>query len=122
MSSDEDPNQKGRRGLLVALCGVGSAAYGAALLGPAVPFLSSGRASGGGERWIRVAQLERLKEGAPERVRIVGDEHDAFTVTRDKTLGSVWLSRKGDTVSALSAECPHLGCAVALDPSGESFG
>jgi cytochrome b6-f complex iron-sulfur subunit/menaquinol-cytochrome c reductase iron-sulfur subunit len=114
-----------RRGALKALAVVGGCAYAGALAVPSLPFLTSspeGKESSGGDgNWLRVAKLDALKEGKPERVKLKGDQRDAFTVTKDQTIGSVWLTRSGDAVSALSAECPHLGCAIDLRPGGESF-
>jgi menaquinol-cytochrome c reductase iron-sulfur subunit len=39
---------------------------------------------------------------------------DAWTAATDVPLGAAWLRRTGDTVTALSGTCPHLGCAIAL--------
>jgi menaquinol-cytochrome c reductase iron-sulfur subunit len=111
-----------RRGALEMLVVAGSAAYAAALVVPAGRFLASGAAGTHGERWLRVVRLDALDEGAPTRVQVKGDQRDAFTVTPARTLGSVWLSRKGSEVSALSSECPHLGCAVDLADGGKAFG
>ena len=115
-----------RRGALKALAVIGGCAYAGALAVPSLPFLVSSpegaKASGDGDgNWLRVAKLDALKEGKPERVKLEGDQRDAFTVTKNQTIGSVWLTKSGDDVRAMSAECPHLGCAIDLRPSGESF-
>ncbi|HHH27408.1 MAG TPA: Rieske (2Fe-2S) protein [Polyangiaceae bacterium] len=125
-ASGANESRAPRRGALKTLAVVGGCAYAGALVVPALPFLVSSpdgaKASGDGEgNWLRVAKLEALKEGKPERVKLKGDQRDAFTVTKNQTIGSVWLTRLGDDVSALSAECPHLGCAIDLRPSGETF-
>ena len=122
-SSGEPP----RRGALRMLVAAGSAVYAGALAVPALRYLGStgpeGASGGGGkERWMRVAPLNSLPEKTPTRVKVSGDERDAFTITRNKTLGSVWLQRSGDKVTAMSAECPHLGCAIDLGGDGKSFG
>lgn len=115
-----------RRGALKTLAVVGGCAYAGALVVPSLPFLAS-RPSGPKDRgdgegtWLRVAKLDGLKEGKPERVKLKGDQRDAFTVTKNQTIGSVWLTKLGDTVTALSAECPHLGCPIDLRPSGEAY-
>lgn len=121
----EEPKATGtdRRGALGALVGVGSLAYAGALAAPGYRYLTGGGAAQqpSKESWKRVAKLDQLKEGAPERVKVVGETRDAFTISRNQTLGSVWLHREGDTVRALSAECPHLGCAVDVGGDGASF-
>ena len=115
-----------RRGALKTLAVVGGCAYAGALIVPSLPFLASTPKGPRPEeeiegRWLRVAKLDRLEEGKPARVKLKGDQRDAFTVTKDQTIGSVWLTKLGETVSALSAECPHLGCSIDLRPSGEAF-
>jgi menaquinol-cytochrome c reductase iron-sulfur subunit len=112
-----------RRGALRSLVTLGTVAYAGALAAPAAAFLAGAAGgSGGGQRWLRVAALADLPNGQPHRVKVVGNERDAFTVTRDELLGSVWLIREGDRVRALSATCPHLGCAVDLSADRKSFG
>ncbi len=127
--ADEGKEDEGtdRRGALSVLVGVGSVAYAGALAVPGFQYLNgSGPAppssSGSKEHWKRITQLETLGEGKPERVKIVGETRDAFTLTRGQTLGSVWLQRTGDTVRALSSECPHLGCAIDLTGDSKSYG
>jgi menaquinol-cytochrome c reductase iron-sulfur subunit len=45
---------------------------------------------------------------------------DAWLSARDVVLGAAWVRRPAESqVQALSAVCPHLGCAVAWD--GKSF-
>lgn len=119
---NEHPQQQPRRRALAVLVGAGSAAYAGALALPAVRFLTPLETSDGNASFVRVARLDALDDGVPLRVRVRGDRRDAFTVTRELTLGSVWLRRAGNEVTAMSAECPHLGCAVALADDHKSFG
>jgi len=96
----------------------GSALFAGGLVVPAYKFISTeGGGGGGGERWFRLTKLDSLADGKPTRVRIVGEQRDAFTVARGQILGSVWLLRNGDKVKALSAICPHLGCAIDMGSS-----
>ena len=113
-----------RRGALGTLIGVGSLAYAGGLAVPAFQYLNDtgGEGQTGAEQWKRVAKLDQLPDGKPERVKIVGETRDAFTVSRGQTLGSVWLQRSGDVVRAMSAECPHLGCAIDLGSDEKSYG
>jgi menaquinol-cytochrome c reductase iron-sulfur subunit len=113
---------EGRRGALTLLFGLGTAAYAGALLVPACGYLAGGTAAAGEkERWTRVAKLSQLGEGVPERVKVIGEQRDAFTLSTGQTLGSVWLIKTGEAVRALSAECPHLGCAVDKTGDGKGF-
>jgi cytochrome b6-f complex iron-sulfur subunit/menaquinol-cytochrome c reductase iron-sulfur subunit len=116
-----------RRGALKALIVLGGLAYAGALAAPGASFLAGtagdgAGASGGHARWIRVGRLDDLRPSEPRRLQLIGDERDAFTVTKDQMLGSVWVVREGDQVRAMSATCPHLGCAIDLGADRKSFG
>jgi menaquinol-cytochrome c reductase iron-sulfur subunit len=115
------PNKERRR-TLELLVAAGSAVYAGSLVVPAARFLAPTAGADEQGRWIRVAKLDAVKEGQPTRVQLRGEQRDAFTVTADVTLGSVWLTRHGNDVRALSAECPHLGCAVDVASNGANFG
>ncbi len=110
-----------RRGALKVLVAAGSVVYAGALAGTAASFATGTSSEASRERWLRTVKLTDLPEGEPRRVVIVGDSRDAFTVTRAEQLGSVWLTRKGNEVRALSATCPHLGCAIDLAPEKKGF-
>ena len=121
--TDEQEPDGGRRGALGTLVMVGSAAYAGAMAVPAYGFLAgeSPKGGAGNENWIRIAQLQALPEGVPTRVKVSGTLRDSFTVTKNMTLGSVWVQRSGNKVSVLQAECPHLGCAIDLTGDKKSF-
>lgn len=118
----EAPADGSRRGALKVLVTAGSIAYAGALAGVGASFVTSTGGEAVRERWLRAVRLDDLAEGEPRRVVMVGDTRDAFTVTPAEQLGSVWLVRKGAEVSALSATCPHLGCAIDLAGDRKSFG
>jgi cytochrome b6-f complex iron-sulfur subunit/menaquinol-cytochrome c reductase iron-sulfur subunit len=98
---------------------VGSCAIAAATAIPAAAFVAAPLSSkGGGGRWVRTLRLDQLVEGQPKRVAIVDDRRDAWTVERGVELGSVWVVKHGNGVTAFSAVCPHLGCSVNVAPEG----
>lgn len=113
-----------RRGALRKLVALGGLAYAGALAVPAASFVASTGGSGGkgSARWVRVGRLADLPVGEPRRLHVIGDERDAFTLTRDQMLGSVWLVREGSNVRAMSSTCPHLGCSIELNADKKSFG
>ncbi len=135
--SDEDPTPEGRsettaphpspapsrRGVLGGMVVAGSAAYAGGLGVVGYGFLAGERGKGqaAGERWVRLVQLSALPAGEPRRFKVQGDVRDAFTVQKAMTLGSVWLQKQGDEVLAMSAECPHLGCAIDLAGDAKGF-
>lgn len=110
-SSDDQPRPP-RRVVTLAVV-VGSCAIAAATAIPAAAFVAAPIGSkGNAGRWVRTIRLDQLVEGAPKRVAIVDDRRDAWTIERGVELGSVWLMKNGDQITAFSAVCPHLGCSV----------
>ena len=113
-----------RRTLLHALIAVGGAAISGLMAIPGVSYLLDpllrGRKDQG--RWIRVADLSTLDEDVPVSAAVVGEQVDAWTRFPETRLGTVWLRRLGkDSVQALTAECPHLGCAIAFDKDNKHY-
>ncbi len=109
-----------RRALALGVV-AGGCAFAAAALAPAGRFvLAPAFGAAGKGSWVRTVRRSALREGEPTRVAIVADRRDAWTLEHDVQLGSVWLSKKGDVVSAFSAVCPHLGCSVDAVPGGFS--
>jgi len=107
-----------RRSLTLAVV-VGSCAIAAAAAIPAAAFVAAPIGSKGpAGRWVRTLRLDQLVEGEPKRVAIVDDRRDAWTIERGVELGSVWLVKHGDKVTAFSSVCPHLGCSVNIAPGG----
>jgi cytochrome b6-f complex iron-sulfur subunit/menaquinol-cytochrome c reductase iron-sulfur subunit len=85
--------------------------------------VSTGAAGGRKDaRWVRVGRFSDLPDGEPRRMAVVDDDRDAFTVTRNQQLGSVWVIREGTGVRAMSSTCPHLGCSIDVNADKKSFG
>lgn len=87
-------------------------------------FLDPLRRGGGGGRFIPVADLAAIPaDGVPRRFSVIADRKDAWTGYEAEPIGAVWLRREpgADTVQALSAICPHAGCAVDMAPGGGCF-
>jgi len=68
--------------------------------------------------------VEQFRVGAePRRVDIVAPVvKDAWLAARNVVLGAAWIRRtEPDKIVALSAVCPHLGCAVGWDAAAGNF-
>jgi menaquinol-cytochrome c reductase iron-sulfur subunit len=68
--------------------------------------------------------VEQFRVGAePRKVDIVAPiVKDAWTAARNVVLGAAWVHRTApDKIVALSAVCPHLGCAVGWDAGAGNF-
>ena len=123
MGNEHDANES-RRGALTKLVVVGGAAFGCALAAPAAVFVTAPLRGGGavGERWVKTVRITDLVDGQPKKVAIVADQRDAWTLSKDVELGAVWLTKRGNDVSAFSVVCPHLGCSINAGANGDGFG
>lgn len=114
--ADDDPDR--RKFLKVATtCAVG----GGAVLAVGVPSLRL-LAHGAGTVTV-TTPTEALDLGPVDRFKVGGDPRkvdviaplvrDGWTSARDVVLGSAWVRRvDAGRIEALSAVCPHLGCAI----------
>ena len=69
-----------------------------------------------------VLPLDRLQDGKPVRVTLrVERARDAWNALENVTLGSAFLVRDGDKVTAFSTVCPHAGCAVDWESEHGTF-
>jgi quinol---cytochrome c reductase iron-sulfur subunit, bacillus type len=114
--------EDGRRKTLKKLVTGGTAVVAAGTALPPVRLLLAPvfDASGGKEKWTRVARLDDLADGKPKRVAVVSELKDAWTRYEHENLGAIWLLRDKDEVRALSVTCPHLGCGIEF--TGGGFG
>lgn len=67
---------------------------------------------------------EQFRVGAdPRRVEVVAPiVKDAWMAARNVVLGAAWIRRTApDKLVALSAICPHLGCAIGWDGAAGNF-
>lgn len=77
----------------------------------------------------RVARLADLPVSVPREVPVRDVRRDAWTTYPEETIGRVWLVRRTDdsaspeasVVDCFSTACPHLGCAIGLDPARKKF-
>ena len=122
--ADDDPDR--RKFLGVATCAVG----GAAALAVGIPVLRlfvapvSATTVTGPSEPLDLGLLDRFRVGAePRKVEIIAPVvKDAWTAARNVVLGAAFLRRPtADKVIALSAVCPHLGCAVGWDAAAKNF-
>lgn len=102
-------------GLVLAIPGA------AFVLSPVLKRTEDAGDTGGDDGFRPIAKLSDLEEGIPRVFPILGKTTDAWVRYPEEPIGSVWIIRHGKDVTAYSAECPHLGCAVGLGPDGNSF-
>ncbi|TMQ13713.1 MAG: Rieske (2Fe-2S) protein [Deltaproteobacteria bacterium] len=120
--ADEDR----RRFLKVATCAIGGG-VGLAVAGPVLTLL----ADPAGKTTVTtpttpldLGPAEQFRAGAePHRVDVVAPIiKDGWTAARDVVLGAAWVRRTApDKLVALSAVCPHLGCAIGWDAIAGNF-
>jgi len=74
------------------------------------------------DEFLKVASVDELLVGKPRRVVVVNDRTDAWNLYRQDTIGVVFLLRTADgQVSALNANCPHLGCQVSFKSDDQLY-
>ena len=121
-ASDPPADLVGRRRFLRWASGAG-AARSALLVGiPAVSaFLSPGFKRPVKRDWIKVADdVATLDVGTPVKVDFVEVSRDAWVESR--TLRTVWLyTEDGETFTAYSGTCTHLGCSFGFDTEKKIF-
>ncbi|MGE0550788.1 MAG: ubiquinol-cytochrome c reductase iron-sulfur subunit [Kofleriaceae bacterium] len=115
-----------RKFLKVASCAIGGG-VGAMVAVPTLRLL----ASPAGEITVTsprepldVGSVERFVVGAPpRRVEVVAPMlKDGWTAARNVVLGAAWIRRPAaDKIDAISAVCPHLGCAVGWDTAAGNY-
>lgn len=104
-----------RRNVLKVLAGCATTAAAGVSIVPALGLIAESARGGDASEndWVRVARLEALRTGSPEKFAVVGTEVDAWSRAPDRRIGAVFLVREGDaSVRAYSAICPHLGCSI----------
>ena len=106
-------NRRGFLAQVVALIG-GSIALMVPVVVGIVTSLNPLSQKGSGGRFFRLTSLDLLPEGGPpQRIPVIAERIDAWNRFPDEPIGTVWLRRTGPkTVEALSAVCPHAGCAI----------
>jgi Rieske Fe-S protein len=120
--ADEDR----RKFLKVATCAIGGG-VGLAVAGPALVLLADPATKvtvTGPTAPLDLGPAEQFRAGAePRRVDVVAPViKDAWTAARNVLLGAAWIRRTApDKLVALSAVCPHLGCAVGWDTAAGNF-
>jgi menaquinol-cytochrome c reductase iron-sulfur subunit len=120
----DDPDR--RRFLKVTTCALGAGA-GIALVVPAVRiFLAPATETTvtGPTTPLDVGLIDKFRIGAePRKVEVIAPiVKDAWTAARDVVLGAAYIRRTApDKVEALSAVCPHLGCAIGWESAAGSF-
>jgi quinol---cytochrome c reductase iron-sulfur subunit, bacillus type len=123
---DDRRSEMPRRGFLglftVALGGL----MGLVLAVPGAAYvLSPLRKRGRDGQYRTLTHLKELEVGVPQSYAIIEERQDAWVKYPPEPVGSVWLIRQEEgsdpPVIALTAECPHLGCAINLMADGKGF-
>lgn len=87
------------------------------------PILKRRDKGGGSDGFLRAASVSELPtSGTPERFVLRADIHDAWTLYRNRVLGSVYLRlMPNGQVIAFNDTCTHLGCKVDYQAANKRF-
>lgn len=116
-----------RRGVYRLVTGALAGLIASALAIPAVAYvltpLLRGRSQSGG--FTPIARFGDLQPQVPQAFPVIESRTDAWVRYPPEPVGTVWLIRQPEGIEppvvALSAECPHLACAITLSPDGQTF-
>ena len=120
--SESDPDR--RKFLKVATCAVGGG-VGLVMAAPVIGLVvdPAGKTTVTAPTApLDLGSADRFRIGAPPvKVDVIAPMvKDGWTSARDVVLGAAYIRRTSPTtVEALSAVCPHLGCAIGFD--GQKF-
>ncbi len=125
-SPEAHPIAAPRRGFLSFLAGAIGAIVGLIPLGAGAvffmdPILRKRTGTDGG--LLRAADLSQLPEdGTPIRVTLRSDIVDAWTIYRDRVIGSIYVRlMPNGQVLVFNDTCTHLGCKVDYQPAEKRF-
>lgn len=122
MESDNQKNEPLSR--RQALKRVGGGAAGLALAGVLTPLLRffafpiEKDPTPSSDTLLSAGPVARFPEGKPVKVVLKGQRIDGWTRESDVKVGSVWVTRRGNSFDVFSSICPHLGCAVNAEKDG----
>lgn len=111
-----------RRRFLRWMGGIGATLMGLIVGVPALSaFFSPALKKPSKKSWIRVADdVSTLDIGVPIKVDFIEETNDAWVESR--ALRSVWLyTEDGETFTAFSGVCTHLGCSYAFDADKKRY-
>jgi menaquinol-cytochrome c reductase iron-sulfur subunit len=127
-SSDSCSHAEPRRGFLekaaaIVLGGlVGLVPFAAGALCFLDPVLRSRGDKSGAGGFLRAANLSELPDdGSPQRFTLRSDVRDAWSLYRNRVIGSIYLRKIGSQVIAFNDTCTHLGCKVDFQASNKRF-
>jgi menaquinol-cytochrome c reductase iron-sulfur subunit len=76
-------------------------------------------------KFARICPLDALPaDGMPREFAVIADVSDAWTHAAAQRIGAVFLTRSSkdpNEVTAFTATCPHLGCAVEFDAAKKEY-
>ena len=121
----DDPDR--RKFLKVSTCALGAGA-GLALVIPTLRLIAapgSATTVTGPSEPLDLGLLSRFRFGAePMKVEVIAPiVKDAWTAAHNVVLGAAYLMKTpgSDIPTALSAVCPHLGCAIGWDGTAKNY-
>ena len=121
-SGDSRDGEKLHRRRFLRWASALGAALSAAMVGiPSLAaFFTPGFARPRPKAWLKVADADKLDIGTPVKVDFVEEVNDAWVESR--ALRTVWLyTDDGESFTAFSGVCTHLGCSFALDTERDIY-
>jgi len=89
-------------------------------IGGLIAFLNPLRQRSAAGEFFKVTTLDALPaDGSPMKFSIVADRVDAWNRTPNQPIGAVFVRRVADKVEAFQVICPHAGCTINFQKTGD---
>jgi len=86
---------------------------------PALAYIFVPAKGGQTEEWLEAGAISGLPDGRPTEVSFKRTRVDGWRVTNETA--TAWVIRQGNSITAFTALCTHLGCAYHWDHEVEKF-
>ncbi len=124
-SAGPSPTDEARRDFLkiigIGTIGTGVLAVSAVPVVGAVIYPLHHETTSGSNQLIAVGKPDLFEEGKPMKVDLFADKVDAWNRVQQVKIGSAWVIKEGEKLTAYSTVCPHLGCGISWDAATEKF-
>ncbi len=120
MTEFDEKSNLGRRDFMkMAIVGIGGI-IGAAIGLPAIPYIIGPALSQAVGEWIRLGTISKVEINTPTLFKTTIETQTGWINTQEEISAYV-ITEDGNTFTAMSNVCTHLGCRVRWIPEEEKF-
>lgn len=90
---------------------IGVAAIGAPVCAAVRATISPTLQKGAGGKFYPITTVDQI-EAKPKKFAILDESRDAWSVSPNQQIGSIFLVKNGEQIQAFQTVCPHAGCGI----------